>query len=103
METLLKDFRYGIRSLLKRPSFTAIAVVTLALGIGANTAIFSLVNAVLLRGLPFADPDRLVLIGRTRPSQGFPATPRRQPTTWIGKLRARCFPTWPHRICAAST
>ena len=72
METVLKDFRYGIRSLLKRPGFTAIAVITLALGIGANTAIFSLVNAVLLRGLPFADPDRLVMIWEDASFAGFP-------------------------------
>jgi putative ABC transport system permease protein len=72
METLLKDFRYGIRSLLRRPSFTAIAVITLALGIGANTAIFSLVNAVLLRSLPFADPDRLVMIWEDASFAGFP-------------------------------
>jgi putative ABC transport system permease protein len=75
MNNSLKDLRYGIRSLLKNPGFTAVVVVMLTLGIGANTAIFSLVHAVLLRSLPFPDSDRLVVVksqngktGETLPS-----------------------------------
>ena len=62
MDALIKDIRYGSRTLLKRLGFTAVAIVTLALGIGATTTIFSVVDALLLRGLPFPDADRLVLL-----------------------------------------
>src|SRR6266540_7274528 len=75
METFFKDIRYGIRGLLKRPGFTAIAVITLALGIGANTAIFSVVNAVLLRPIPFHDPVELVTLWERNPKQGYEQNP----------------------------
>ena len=60
MDNLLQDVRYGIRTLLRQPGFAATAFLTLALGIGATTAIFSVVNAVVLRPMPFDEPERVV-------------------------------------------
>jgi len=70
IETLIQDLRFGARMLAKNVSFTLIAVMTLALGIGANTAIFSVVNAVLLRPLPFQDADRLMMLGTVDTRKG---------------------------------
>jgi predicted permease len=71
MQTLLRDLRYGARTLWKNPGFTLIAIITLSLGIGANTAIFTVVNAALLRGLPYRAPDRLVHLFETTPQKSY--------------------------------
>jgi putative ABC transport system permease protein len=72
MFNLISDFKHGLRMLLKNPAYTAVAITVLALGIGANTAIFSVVNAVLLRPLPFRDPARLVQVWHVPPPKSFP-------------------------------
>ena len=72
MRTFMSDFRYGLRVLFRTPSFAIAVVAVLSLGIGATTAIFSIVNTVLLRPLPFEDPDRLVRLFHVPPQNAFP-------------------------------
>ncbi|PYV14946.1 MAG: hypothetical protein DMG21_16630, partial [Acidobacteria bacterium] len=71
LETWLQDIRYGLRQLRRNPGFAAVAVITLGLGIGVNTTIFSFVQAFLLRRPPVSDPDRVVMLCSTNPKGGF--------------------------------
>ncbi len=88
MQTLWQDLRFGARMLVKKPGFTLVAVLTLALGIGANTAIFSVVNATLLRPLPFPQPDRLALFWGSKPRTNMPQLPLSLPN--FNDVRAQC-------------
>jgi putative ABC transport system permease protein len=83
MDNLLKDLRFAVRTLLRHRAFTLVAVITLALGIGANTAIFSVVNGVLLRALPFKDPDQLVSINKVQGTDGFPGIAAFEYLAWL--------------------
>jgi putative ABC transport system permease protein len=89
MDRLLGPARYALRALMRSPGFAATAVVTLALGIGASTAIFSLVNAVMLRPLSFHDPDALVLVWGDNPQSGWPQLPLSYPNFSDARARAR--------------
>src|SRR5437667_4959083 len=91
MNSLLQDLRFGLRMLIKNPVFTLIAVVTLALGIGANTAIFSVVDAVLLRPLPYPEADRLVFLWSTMKSQGVPFGGSAMPDYYAWRDQNRVF------------
>jgi putative ABC transport system permease protein len=91
MPGLLSELRLAVRSLARSPGFTTVAVLTLALGIGANTAVFSLLNAVLLRPLPYADPARLVLVWESAPFFGVEDSPVSPANYADWKARARSF------------
>ena len=97
MTEFLADLRCASRSLAKNPGFAAAAITTLALGIGANTVIFSLADAVLLRPLPYREPERLVVLYEGRCSRPRIATSSPPPISWTGKARAAPLKTWPFR------
>jgi putative ABC transport system permease protein len=91
MQTLWQDLRYGARMLLKKPGGALIVLLTLALGIGANTAIFSVVNAVMLRQLPFANAERLVRLNESNPERGWPTFSVSSPNFLDWRARNQSF------------
>ncbi|MDP9324223.1 MAG: ABC transporter permease, partial [Acidobacteriota bacterium] len=91
VEALWQDVRYGARTLRRSPGFTAVAAITLALGVGANAAIFTVVNAVMLRPLPFAEPNRLVRFWESNPEKGWPTFSVSHPTFLDWRNQSRSF------------
>ena len=79
MGSVLQDLRYGLRTILKDPGFALVAILTLALGIGANSTLFSVVDGILLRPLPFPDPGRLVALWENVPEKGWNQEPLSYP------------------------
>jgi putative ABC transport system permease protein len=99
METLLADLRHSFRALIKSPGFTSVAVLALALGIGANTAIFSVIDRVLLAPLPFPDSERIMRVERKFPGGSGSSVP--SPSSWHGETAAP-FKPWQPMILGAS-
>ena len=91
LEALWQDLRYATRTLRRTPGFTAMAIVTLALGAGATTAIFTIINTIVLRPLPFAEPDRLVRLWESNPEKGWPEFSASHPTFLDWRARSRSF------------
>ena len=89
MTTLIQDLRYAVRLLTRTPGFTFVAILTLALGIGANTAIFTVVNALLLRPLPYGNPDRLVMVWQDMRARGGPADEWATPGNYVDWSREK--------------
>ena len=98
MDTWMQDIRYGFRTLARNFGFSSVVVLTLALGIGANTAIFTVVNGVLLKPLPYPEPDRLSCFGKgLSPTVLWERWP--QPTSTTGADRAVALKRWRKFIC----
>src|SRR5882672_7620637 len=91
METFVRDVRASVRTLMKKPGFTVVVVLMLALGIAANTAIFSVVNGVLLRALPYREPARLAMVWRARPANRVNELRASIPQLEDWKSRSRSF------------
>ena len=100
LETIWSDIRFAARTLRKNVGFTVVAVATLALGIGGNTAIFSIVNGVLLNPLPFPDPDRLVTLHESKPN--FEQGSISYPNFLDWQRDNRTFPPWPFHAATPS-
>jgi len=99
LESVWQDLRYCARTLARAPGFTAVAILTLALGVGANTAIFTVANAVMLRPLPFREPDRLARLWESNPEKGWPTFSASHPTFLDWRSESRSF----EHLAAASS